>query len=44
MSDQTEKSCWGVTLWAVAIVVAVMVVTTLFQAPEQAAELSKSLV
>ncbi|MEM9734651.1 MAG: hypothetical protein AAF903_14380 [Pseudomonadota bacterium] len=29
MEEQVEKSCWGVTFWAVAIVVAVAALFTL---------------
>ncbi|MFD0917665.1 hypothetical protein ACFQ14_14780 [Pseudahrensia aquimaris] len=44
MSEETEKSCWGVTLWTVAIVVALVLVTSLFQSGEQAAQLTQKLV
>lgn len=35
MTDQVEKSCWGITLWAVAIVLGLVFITTLATAGQQ---------
>ena len=37
MTDSVDKSCWGITLWTVAIVVGAILAASLFTAPEQAA-------
>lgn len=36
MTDTAEKSCWGITVWAVAIVVGIVVLTTLFSSADTA--------
>ncbi len=35
MNDSIEKSCWGITLWAVAIVMGVTLVASFVTASEQ---------
>ena len=38
MTDNVEKSCWGITLWAVAIVLGLVVIGSVVTAPNQAAK------
>ncbi len=46
MNDKVEKSCWGITLWAVAIVLGVALVSSFVVKSEQsvAAGLQQSTV
>ena len=34
MDESAEKSCWGVTLWAIAVVVAVVIIGSFVMGPK----------
>jgi len=38
MTDRVEKSCWGITAWAIVIVIGAVLVASMVAAPEKAAE------
>ena len=43
MSDISEKSCWGITLWAVALVLGAFLLASVFSGAQQSVALQPEL-
>ncbi len=44
MDDSVEKSCWGVTLWAILVVLGIALVSSIFLMGDQSAAIATSTV
>jgi len=43
MTDSVDKSCWGITAWAIAIMIGAILAASLFAAPDQSATIAASV-